>query len=114
MPDELRERLAESAAHNGRSLNTELVSRRQESLDPPHRDAGRRSGLVPRLRGGASSQGERSMQSHARRRVFAVGALAAVAVALAATLALVRGSGPTQTVSAARDELPAGSQLKRA
>jgi hypothetical protein len=36
LPDGMRARIAEAARHNGRSMNTEIVDRLQQSFEPGH------------------------------------------------------------------------------
>src|SRR5215208_4469365 len=84
MPEDLRQRIVDAAAASGRSLNAELVSRIEASLDAEERPARSRGihRLVPRSSRGASSQESTSMETPARRRLLAVGVLAALAVAV--------------------------------
>lgn len=50
LPDGMRDRIAEAARTNGRSMNAEIIYRLQSSLDGPSRepdDAGEPSSLTP-------------------------------------------------------------------
>jgi hypothetical protein len=120
MPEELRQRLADAAARSGRSLNSELLHRLERSLE---HEAARQVPAwlrVPGLARGTISGGENAMHRRsARRRLLAVGAVAAIAASAAVTAAVMGPSSSPEAVRAEQGEGPRALQrhldkLKRA
>ena len=102
MPEELRQRLAEAAERNGRSLNAELVDRLRGSLAPERPRVGRLSLPLPGLKN--------RDRGRLTRRFVVAGVVAAVLVAagLAALL-----DDPPRVAAPPRGEGPPGLERMR-
>jgi hypothetical protein len=106
MPEDLRQRLADAASRSGRSLNSELVHRLESSLErETQRDYGARLRRVVHRSVRSTTRGERSMHHRRlRRRLIAVGVLAALVATAAVTAVAVGPSSPQ--AAPASGELP--------
>ena len=105
MPEELRQRLAEAAERNGRSLNAELVDRLRGSLAPERPRVGRLSLSLPRLK--------RRDPGHRRRltRRFVVAGVVAAVLVAAGLAALL--DDPPRVAAPPRGEGPPGLERMR-
>ena len=91
MPEELRRRLVEATQTSGRSINAEIVSRLEASLEPEHQPD-----RTPAT--STFTQGRQMRQRRMRRRLVAVGVFV-LALAAVAAGGLMSGGGGGSAVS---------------